>query len=213
MYTVVCFGDTNTWGYNNDDGERLPYDRRWTGILAKLLGSDFRIVEEGLPGGSTVSDPVEEGKNAREHIVPCLESHEPIDLFILMLGQPDLKRRFSLTAYDIAMGVECLVEKIVSSGAGVGHSAPKLLIISPVQVGEIAGTSMEKWFDAKGTAERSSALPELYRAVAKKYGAAFMEASSVAGTSEDGIHMANDSHEPFAAAIADKVRDILGVIV
>ena len=75
MYTVVCFGDTNTWGYNNDDGERLPYDRRWTGILAKLLGSDFRIVEEGLPGRSTVSDPVEEGKNAREHIVPCLESH------------------------------------------------------------------------------------------------------------------------------------------
>ena len=77
MYTVVCFGDTNTWGYDNRSGDRLPYDERWTGMLAKELGTDFRVIEEGLPGRATTEDPVEPGKNAREQIGPCLESHAP----------------------------------------------------------------------------------------------------------------------------------------
>ena len=98
MYTVVCFGDTNTWGYNNKDGSRLSYDSRWTGILEKELGSEFRVIEEGLPGRATTEDPVESGKNAKEQIAPCLESHSPIDFWVMMLGQPDLKKRFSRTA-------------------------------------------------------------------------------------------------------------------
>ena len=68
MYTVVCFGDTNTWGYDNRSGDRLPYDERWTGMLAKELGADFRVIEEGLPGRATTEDPVESGKNARAQI-------------------------------------------------------------------------------------------------------------------------------------------------
>lgn len=112
MYTVVCFGDTNTWGYDNRNGNRLPYTERWTGILADKLGRDYLVVEEGQPGRATTYDPVEEGKNSREYLVPCLESHAPIDVFIMMLGQPDLKKRFSLTACDIAMGIEALARKV-----------------------------------------------------------------------------------------------------
>mgnify|MGYP003378224078 CR=1 FL=1 len=115
MYTVVCFGDTNTWGYDNRSGDRLPYDERWTGMLAKELGADFRVIEEGLPGRATTEDPVESGKNARAQIGPCLESHAPIDVFVMMLGQPDLKKRFSLTACDISMGIEALSRMVLSS--------------------------------------------------------------------------------------------------
>ena len=135
MYTVVCFGDTNTWGYDNRSGDRLPYDERWTGMLAKELGADFRVIEEGLPGRATTEDPVESGKNARAQIGPCLESHAPIDVFVMMLGQPDLKKRFSLTACDISMGIEALSRMVLSSNAGAGGKPPKLLIMSPVQVG------------------------------------------------------------------------------
>lgn len=135
MYTVVCFGDTNTWGYDNRSGDRLAYDERWTGVLAKELGADFRVIEEGLPGRATTEDPVESGKNAREQIGPCLESHAPIDVFVMMLGQPDLKKRFSLTACDISMGIEALSRVVLSSSAGAGGKPPKLLIMSPVQVG------------------------------------------------------------------------------
>lgn len=210
MYTIVCFGDTNTWGYDNRTGERLPYSERWTGILAGELGKDVLVIEEGQPGRATTEDPVEPGKNAREHIISCLESHEPIDVFVMMLGQPDLKTRFSLTANDIAMGIEYLAKAVLNSAARPSHKAPKLLIVSPVQVGQIAGTSMESCFSPAGTAEKSAALPALYREIAKKYGAEFLEASTVARTAEDAIHIHNDSHRDFALAVAEKVRLLLG---
>lgn len=208
MKTVVCFGDTNTWGYDNRNGNRLPYDQRWTGLLAKELGPEFRIIEEGLPGRATVEDPVEAGKNAKTHIGPCLESHEPIDVFVMMLGQPDLKKRFSLTAYDIAMGIENLAKTVLSSHAGINKAAPKLLIMSPVQVGTVKGSIMERWFSPEDTQERSAALPALYREIADTYGAAFLEASSVAKTAPDAIHIDNDSHLSMAIAVAAQVLNL-----
>lgn len=209
MRTVVCFGDTNTWGYDNNSGERLPYSQRWTGILAQKLGGDYLVIEEGQPGRATVDDPVEPDKNAGRHIGPCLESHQPVDVFVMMLGQPDLKKRFSLTACDISMGIEALTRKVMESRAGPGHSAPKLLLISPVQVTELKGSVMENWFPAGSTEERSARLPALYSAIACKYGAEFMEASSAAKTADDAIHIANESHEAFAEAVAGKVRGLL----
>lgn len=209
MYTVVCFGDTNTWGYDNRNGKRLPYEHRWTGLLAKALGKDFRVIEEGLPGRATTEDPVEAGKNAREQIGPCLESHRPIDFFVMMLGQPDLKKRFSLTAYDIAMGIEELVKTVVNSNAGVDGKSPKLLLLSPVQVGQVKGSAMEQWFPAEGTSERSAQFPSLYYEIAKKYGTEFLKASLYAKTASDAIHIDNDSHLSLAQAIADVIRKSL----
>lgn len=209
MYTVVCFGDTNTWGYDNRTGRRLDYDKRWTGLLAKQLGSEFLVVEEGLPGRATVEDPVEAGKNAKAHIGPCLESHGPIDVFVMMLGQPDLKKRFSLTAHDIAMGVEELAKIVLSSNKGRDCNAPKLLIVSPVQVGNLEGSVMERWFSASDTSLRSAKLPALYKEIAEKYGAAFLESSAVAKTASDAIHIDNDSQLPFAEAVAEKVKKLI----
>lgn len=206
MYTVVCFGDTNTWGYDNKDGSRLSYDSRWTGILEKELGREFRVIEEGLPGRATIEDPVESGKNAKEQIGPCLESHSPIDFWVMMLGQPDLKKRFSLTAYDIAMGIEELVKAVKRSNAGPAGKSPELLLISPVQVGQIKGSVMERWFPAEGTYERSAQLPALYYEIAKRYDAEFLEASSVAKTASDAIHIDNESHLPLAKAVAGIIQ-------
>lgn len=211
MKTAVCFGDTNTWGYDERTGGRLGYDQRWTGILAQELGEGWRVVEEGLPGRTTVNeDPVEQHKNGRAQLYPCLESHSPIDVMILMLGQVELKRRFSLTSWDIAMGMEELVRIVKNSSAGPGGTAPKILLISPVSVGTVKGTEMEKWFPAEGTVERSACFPELYREIARKYRTAFLEASTAAETAADAIHIASHSHRSFACAVAQKVRELEG---
>lgn len=209
LRTIVCFGDTNTWGYDEMTGGRLPFHKRWTGILSKILGRGYRVIEEGLPGRTTVNeDPVEQYKNGRQHIFPCLESHQPIDVFVMMLGQVELKSRFSLTAYDIAMGVEELVTIVLNSGAGRGGNAPKILLISPVQVGKVEGTDMEKWFPAVGTSERSAMFPVLFKEIADKYGIGFLEASQNARTAKDAIHIANDSQQDFAQAVAWKIEEL-----
>jgi len=89
---ILCFGDSNTWGWNPIDKQRYSKNERWPGVVAKFLGEGFEIIEEGLNGRTTVwDDPVEGNKNGKEHLPIMLETHRPIDLLILMLGTNDLK--------------------------------------------------------------------------------------------------------------------------
>ncbi len=60
MKTVVCYGDSNTWGYDPHTKTRFPSDVRWTGVLRQELGVDYLVIEEGLNGRTTVwDDPIE----------------------------------------------------------------------------------------------------------------------------------------------------------
>ena len=79
MKTILCYGDSNTWGYDPASKGRLGIDARWTGVLARELGTAYRVLEEGLNGRTTVwDDPIEGYKNGREQLVPCLESQRPL---------------------------------------------------------------------------------------------------------------------------------------
>ena len=107
MKTILCYGDSNTWGYDPSSQQRFGPEERWTGVLQKELGMEYRIIEEGLNGRTTVwDDPIEGFKNGMSYLIPCIESHKPFDLITIMLGTNDLKIRFSVSAYDIAESVD-----------------------------------------------------------------------------------------------------------
>jgi lysophospholipase L1-like esterase len=109
--TVLCFGDSNTWGYDPASGDRFPPDVRWTGVMARSLGDGYRVIEEGLNGRTTRwDDPIEDGRNGLAYLAPCLESHSPLDMVLIMLGTNDLKRRFNLSASDIAESAGTLTD-------------------------------------------------------------------------------------------------------
>lgn len=83
---------SNTYGYRPDGSGRFDADTRWTGLLQKKLGTNDRIIEEGLCGRTTVfSDELREGRRGLDTIGILLESHAPVDLLILMLGTNDCK--------------------------------------------------------------------------------------------------------------------------
>ena len=87
MKTILCYGDSNTYGLRPDSNQRYPREIRWTGLLQKSLGEDYYVIEEGLSGRTTLwDDPIEEHKNGKTYLFPCLESHSPIDLVVLMLS-------------------------------------------------------------------------------------------------------------------------------
>ena len=135
MRSVLCYGDSNTYGQTTAD---TPDDRygptvRWPGILRGLLGPGWLVIEEGLSGRTTVSDAPIEGaeKNGRTYLKPCIQSHKPLDLVILMLGTNDLKIRFQKTASEIAMGIGALAQDIKGLRAGIGQKVPEIMIVSP----------------------------------------------------------------------------------
>ena len=208
--TILCFGDSNTWGFiPGSDCERYNPGVRWPGVLAALLGEDFRVVEEAQNGRMTAwDDPCEPfvSKCGATHLPVVLESQKPIDLAILMLGTNDLKNHMNHNAHSIADGMGALVEIVLASDAGPAKSAPKVLVVSPVPVSE--GTCpFGHLFDEAGPLSRD--LADAYREVADGLGAHFLEAGAFATCPDtDCIHIDDSGHSDLGKAMAEKVREI-----
>ncbi len=136
MKQILCFGDSNTWGYDGESGERLPFTVRWTGRLQRTFErKDVRIIEEGLCGRTTVfEDPFRQGRRGTALLPTLLETHHPVDLVVLMLGTNDCKTIFGASAEVIGRGIQCLLDQIQTF-------APQtdVLLISPIYLGKKYG--------------------------------------------------------------------------
>ena len=99
---IICFGDSNTHGYCAETDGRFDENTRWTCLLQAKLGDEYLILEEGLGGRTTCfDDPTHEGLRGLDYISPCLQTHEPVDLLIIMLGTNDTKERFGCSAESL----------------------------------------------------------------------------------------------------------------
>ena len=206
--TVLCYGDSNTWGYDPGTRSRYPPDVRWTGVLAERLGPAYRVVEEGLNGRTTRwDDPIEPGRNGLTYLRPCIESHEPLDLIAVMLGTNDLKRRFNLTASDIAESAAGLAEEASRLARTVHGSPAKVLLVAPPATTTL--TELDEMFaEALG---KSRQFSHYYRLAAGWRKLLFYDAGSVIVSSEkDGIHFDADEHRKLAEALAGEVRRLIG---
>ena len=209
MRTILCYGDSNTRGFDPETGGRFPEDVRWPGVLRMKLGEDYRVIEEGLSGRTTVWDDPIEGvhKNGRTYLRPCLESHSPVDLVTLMLGTNDLKSRFGNSASDIAQGAAQLSEMVSRSGCGPGGGAPVVLLISPPPVAAL--TDLAQMFE--GAEGKSRQFSEHYERFAEQYGCEFFDASTVIVSSDvDGIHLDAGEHRKLGEAITARILAYFG---
>jgi lysophospholipase L1-like esterase len=207
--TILCYGDSNTWGSDPETGERFPEEVRWPGVLRRALGDGYHVIEEGLPGRTTVwEDPIEgDYKDGRAYLRPCLESHRPVDAVTLMLGTNDLKERFGVSASDIAQGAASLAEMALRSGCGPDGGAPVVLLVAPPPVGRL--TDMAQMFE--GAEEKSLEFFRHYQRFAEKYGFEFLDAGEVIVSSDvDGIHFDADEHRKLGEAIAARIGGIFG---
>jgi lysophospholipase L1-like esterase len=209
MKTVLCYGDSNTWGYDPAAEARYSLEARWASVLARELGADYQVIPEGLNGRTTVwPDPVEgEYKSGKTYLTACLESHHPIDLVVLMLGTNDLKHRFGLSAWDIAHSAGTLVEMIRGSAFGPDGLGPDVLLLAPPPTC-VKGTVFEDMF--AGADVKSLDLGVQYRLVADEYGCDFLDTATVIASSKvDGIHFDASELPKLGRAVAAAVRKIL----
>ena len=87
MKHVLCYGDLNTWGYDPVSGARFDQDTRWAGVLRRVLGAGYTVIEEGLNGRTTVwDDPIEEGKNGKSYLMPVSSCTGPWTSSLLCLA-------------------------------------------------------------------------------------------------------------------------------
>ncbi len=213
MKTILCYGDSNTWGFATvpRPDERYAPEERWPGVLARELGPRWTVVAEGLSGRTTVHpDPVEgPWLDGSAYLMPCLRSHRPLDAVAVMLGTNDLKHRFAVPAVDIAEGVGRLLTIVRQSEAGPGGGAPKALVICPPPILAAFGenAAFEDMF-ASGHA-KSLRMAAAYAAVAREHGVAFLDAGeAITSSAFDGIHLDPDAQAGLGNAVAAKIAKL-----
>ena len=191
-------------------GHRLPY--RWPVSLQATLGPGFTVIEEGQCGRNIATDDIPEGeKNGLKYILPCLESHSPVDLVIIMLGTNDLKRKFNYSMQDIAWEMERFLQKVLTHRQYSSPTQYDILLMSPPPLNEGLLTSwLGDVLEYEAGIKKSTALEKWYREIAERYEIAFLDAGEYAVSSKlDGVHMDDANQQKLGEAVADVVRGIL----
>lgn len=206
--TVLLYGDSNTHGTlalaHLDDRRRLGRTERWPGILAAALPG-WHVIEEGLPGRTSVHDDPIEGdhRNGLSVLPAMLESHRPLDLVVLKLGTNDLKPRFAVGAMDISLSIGRLIRTIAAAACGPDNGAPAVLVICPPPIQE-TGCLADMF---AGGAAKSQAVPAFLSAECQRHGAAFLDAGNhIAVDPLDGIHYTAAAHALLGKAVATEIR-------
>ncbi|SDB20006.1 GDSL-type esterase/lipase family protein [Eubacterium oxidoreducens] len=208
MKNILCYGDSNTYGYNPLNGMRFSKKTRWTALLQSNLQDFCDLIEEGCNGRTTVfSDPKEPWKNGYDYLRPCLNSHKPLDMVIFMLGTNDLKKQFNATAIDVARGMEKLVEETISFTKEKQGYVPKIILMAPPIIGTGIKTSAFNYSFDESAIERSKELPALYEQIAEQYGCIFVNAAAyVRSSRQDSVHMMPSEHEILANKLSRLIR-------
>ncbi|OBT02245.1 G-D-S-L family lipolytic protein [Vibrio cyclitrophicus] len=209
MKSVLCFGDSNTWGCSPDLPRRYNRAERWTMLLQSKL-PNYVVIEEGLNSRTTVlDDPYEAGKKGLDYLLPCIESHHP-DLVILMLGTNDLKSRFNLTASDISKGAARLVQLIQNYQHGFMTKPAEVLLVSPTHVLEV-NPLKEGFTNAEA---KSKQLGHYFKLRSQELGCHFFDAATeIQPCPKEGIHWQASQHEKFAEILAKRISTILETAV
>ena len=177
------------------------------------MGEGYYVAEEGLEGRTAcLDDPLFEGLCGFRYLYPCLMTHKPVDLLLIMLGTNDVKQRFSCTPENVAKGMERLVQKAIDSRIAFRDNNPNILLITPpaMEPGyrdtDIFGKMGE------GCVEKSRALAPLYEQVAENLGCHYLDAGQIPGVGMnpyDFMHLSLQAHSAFAAFLAGKIPELL----
>lgn len=205
---ILCYGDSNTWARHPVHLKRHRIDVRWPGTLQRMLGDTYDVIEEGLGGRTVDKDDVTGiGKNGRTYLTPCLESHVPINIVVLMLGTNDLKKQFSSTPESITVGLSELIDDIYSVFDHNKDVRPRIIMLSPVHIDSDNPEFMKIYGHAydKDCGEISRKLSDPIRKMCSERDIEFLDAQDYAHAGEDGLHLSADSHKALATKLAQVI--------
>ncbi len=204
MKRILCYGDSNTWGYiSGSDHLRYNENERWTKLLQKNLGPDFEIIEEGLNSRTLFSNderPGREGRSGFTYLKPCMDTHDKFDTIIVMLGTNELKYALNNTAEDIVQMIDKYVCFIKNYKSQIDKSRPDIIISGTPIVQENTEYS-QKDNKYKGATQKSIQLNILLEKYCKDNLLTYVNNGDLA-VGIDGVHLTKESHIILASRIS-----------
>lgn len=213
MKTVLCYGDSLTWGYDAEGGPgRHALETRWPSVLAAGLGAGVHVIAEGLNGRTTAFDDhlADCDRNGARVLPTILQTHAPLDLAIVMLGSNDMKPAMHGTAVAAMQGMRRLVDIVRHHAYPLDAEPPSVLIVAPPPLCETADQEFAAMF-AEGVVQ-SKMLASLYADLADEAGCGFFDAGSVAKTTPiDGVHLDARNTQAIGKALVPVAKMMLGL--
>ena len=205
MRTILCFGDSNTWGTDPATDGRFGRWERWPGVVQRELGDEVHVVEEGLSGRTTMYDsPEDQFRNGLAYLPVSLETHAPIDVVVIFLGTNDLFLPFRVDARGAARGIAALVDAARTSASGPNDGPPAVLAVVPPP---FASLRPEWALDSPHGLEESARLGDAVRTALEDLECRILDLDGVATSSPlDGIHFEAEQHRRIGTAIAAELR-------
>lgn len=175
---VICFGDSNTYGYDPRGyfGGRYDADSRWVDILAANTGWTIYNM----------------GQNGRE--IPSAAPNLPADtnLLIVMLGINDLLQGCSQTQ---------AAERLEQFLSDISLDRNKILLIAPPPV------TLGAWVPSAKLIEDSRIFARLCQTLAERMGIRFADAGKWdIPLTYDGVHFTEQGHKAFAARLLEELK-------
>ena len=195
MKTVLCYGDSNTWGYHAKEDNRFEWHTRYPGVLSRLLGEEYHVIEDGLCGRTTqYESDIELYVNGKKAAELAAEVHAPLDYAVLMLGTNDCKDMYNASLEDIRKGIEGIAACFEQKGA-------KILLIAPVPMRGLEKSPFYHEFGIRAE-EKSLLLAGIYAQLAHEKDWLYLDADEIIVTGEfDHIHLEAEAHGKLAEAV------------
>jgi len=212
--TVVCFGDSNTFGQKPDDFGRFIASQRWPGVLQTELGGEYYVIEEGLGGRTTDIDNFEEhkpNKNGLSYFKSCIESHRPVNSILIMLGTNDLKDEYVRSVEAIADSLSQYHSAIKSMSSRRNLPMPEVVFISPSPLNADAPDYIRPNTARQFTEEsaiKSKKLAGSIQQMAENIGCYFLDSAQCTNVGKDGVHIDISSHAALGKALASLVSKL-----
>ena len=210
MKTVLCYGDSLTWGYSAEPLGRHAFADRWPSVLAEELGPDVQVIAEGLNGRTTAYDDhlADCDRNGARILPTILHSHDPIDLVVIMLGANDMKPDICGSAIGAKQGMERLIGLVRHHVFSFPTPVPDLVLVAPPPLCQPDDADFQAMFG--GGIGESLKLAEMFNQLAKQYDCGFFDAGSVTHTTPiDGVHLDVANTRALGRALAPPVRERL----
>ena len=202
MKKILCFGDSNTFGFNPENGRRYDSNTRWTKVLEHLTYQKFKIIEAGCNNRTAFVDNPSGELQTGYKILPKILSTD-LDYIIIAIGINDIQYSYNTTLEDVEKGISSIIEIVKNNCPNT-----KIILLSPSVLNDnILNSYFSTMFD-KISIEKSYYYAEIYKRISDKYNCVFLNLSEIAPVSSiDGLHYDSEGHKKIAYALATIINN------
>ena len=196
MNKILCFGDSNVYGFNPETAKRYDENTRWTGLLQKKVQDIAILIEAGCNNRTAFSDnPM--GIEYTGYKILTKYLTDDLTTIILAVGINDTQKKYKITKQIIMDGMRNMIFNCRQYSPNA-----QIILISPNEItNHILDSNFSTLFN-EVSIEKSTWFSAIYKQIADDYKCTFINLNDYVSTSEiDGLHYNSQQHKIIAEVL------------